>query len=295
MSMQQAILMGVLAIMIYAVALELKPADFRYVARHPRAVLVGLAAQFALLPGATFLATLWLDLPASAEAAMLLVAACPGGAMSNVITHFARGNLALSMSISAVSNVLALLFTPLLFVAMVARNPETAAWARAIAVDPRDLWISLFLLLALPLAAALLTSRFAPAWARRLRAPLGRFAVIALAVFIVAAVASQWRLFLVELTRTFPWVVAHNALGLAAGAGAAWLAGLGALERRAVTVEGGMQNAGLALGIIAAQFGNDLGMYAVAGLWGIWHLISGSGLALFWRASDRRLGEAQRA
>jgi BASS family bile acid:Na+ symporter len=66
-------------------------------------------------------------------------------------------------------------------------------------------------------------------------------------------------------------------------------------DRRAVTVEGGMQNAGLALGIIAAQFGNDLGMYAVAGLWGIWHLISGSGLALFWRARDRHHGEAQHA
>jgi BASS family bile acid:Na+ symporter len=293
--MQQAILMGVLAVMIYAVALELKPADFRYVARHPRAVLAGLVAQFMLLPGVTFLATLWLDLPANVEAAMLLVAACPGGAMSNVITHFGPGNLALSMSISAVSNVLALLFTPLLFAAMVARNPETAAWARAIAVDPRDLWISLFLLLALPLTAALLTSRFAPAGARRLRAPLGRFAVVALAVFIIAAVASQWRLFVIELTRTFPWVVAHNALGLLAGTGAAWLARLDKRDRRAVTVEGGMQNAGLALGIIAAQFGNDLGMYAVAGLWGIWHLISGSGLALAWRANDRRTEGVQHA
>lgn len=134
---QQAILMAVLATMVYAVSLELRVADFRYVARHPVAVAIGLAAQFVLLPGATLAATLLLDLPPATEAAMMLVAACPGGALSNVITALGRGNLALSLSISAVSNVLALVFTPLNFTLMVTSNPATAAWARSIAVDPK--------------------------------------------------------------------------------------------------------------------------------------------------------------
>lgn len=281
--MQQAVLMMVLATMVYTVSLDLRLGDFFYVARHPLAVGVGLVAQFVLLPGATLCATLVLDLPPATEAAMMLVAACPGGALSNVVTHFGRGNLALSLAISAVSNVLALVLTPLNFTLMVAANPDTAAWARSIAVDPRDLVVSLLLLLALPMSAALLTSNYAPGLAKRIRVPLARFAGVALFLFIVLAVAAQWRLFVVELTRTLPLVIAQNGLGLALGYGASLLAGLAVADRRAVVVESGMQNSGLALGIIAAQFGSDLAMIAVAGLWGIWHIVSGGTLALLWR------------
>ena len=170
---------------------------------------------------------------------------------------------------------------------MIAANPRTAAWARAIAVDPADLIVSLVLLLALPMSAALLTSRHAPELAARLRRPLGRFAVAALMLFIVGAVAAQWKLFLIELTRTLPIVIGHNALGLALGYGASVLARLKIADRRAVVIEGGIQNSGLALGIIAAQFHSDLAMVAVAGLWGIWHIISGGSLALLWRYLDR--------
>ncbi len=279
--------MAVLATMVYAVSLDLRLEDFRYVARNPMAVGAGLVAQFLLLPAATLLVTLLLDLPAAVMAAMMLVAACPGGALSNVVTYFGRGNLALSLSISAVSNVLALVFTPLNFSLMIAANPRTAAWARTIAVDPSDLVVSLVLLLALPMSAALVTSRRAPQLALRLRRPLARFAVAALMLFIVGAVAAQWKLFLVELTRTLPIVIGHNALGLSLGHGASVLAGLKVADRRAVVIEGGMQNSGLALGIIAAQFNSDLAMVAVAGLWGIWHIVSGGSLALLWRWRDR--------
>jgi len=275
--------MAVLATMVYAVALDLRAEDLRYVARHWLAVGVGLAAQFVLLPAATLVLTLLLDLPPAVEAAMMLVASCPGGALSNVMTHFARGNLALSLSISAVSNLLALALTPLVFTLLVTTNPDTAAWARAIEVDPVALVASLALLLALPMAAAMLTSHRAPALARRIRQPLGRFAAFALAAFIVLAVAAQWKLFLVELVRTLPLVVLHNGLGLALGYAAARVARLRAADARAVVIEAGMQNSGLALGIIAAQFGSDLAMVAVASLWGIWHIVSGGTLALAWR------------
>lgn len=286
--MQQAVLMLVLATMVYTVSLDLRIADFRYVATHPLAVGVGLVSQFVLLPGATLLATLVLDLPPATEAAMMLVAACPGGALSNVITHLGRGNLALSLSISAVSNVLALVLTPLNFTLMIGANPQTAAWARSISVDPRDLVISLLLLLALPMTAALLTTHKAPAFAARIRKPLGHFAAFALAAFIILAVAAQWKLFVIELTRTLPVVVMQNALGLGLGYVASVLAKLSVVDRRAVVVESGMQNSGLALGIIAAQFSSDLAMVAVAGLWGIWHIVSGGTLALLWRSLDKK-------
>jgi BASS family bile acid:Na+ symporter len=286
--MQQSILVLVLALMVFAVALDLRIEDLRYVARSPLAVGAGLVAQFVLLPVATWLATLALPLAPATEAAMMLVAACPGGALSNAVTWYGRGNLALSLSISAVSNVLALVLTPFNFAWMVAANPETARWAHAIAVDPRDLWTSLLMLLALPMACAMLVTRFAPAFAGRIRRPLGRFAIAALGVFIVLALASQWATFVRELGRTLPLVVAHNALGLLLGWAAARAARLPDGDARAVIVESGMQNAGLALGIVAAQFDADIAMVAVASMWGIWHIVSGGALATLWRRRDDR-------
>jgi len=291
---QQAILIAVLATMVYTVSLDLRPDDFRYVARHPLAVGIGLLAQFVLLPAATWLLTMVLDLPPATEAAMMLVAACPGGALSNVITAFGRGNLALSLSISATSSVLALALTPLNFTLMISANPETAAWARSIAVDPADLVLSLLLLLALPMSAAMLSSRYAPGFVARVRKPLARAAGVALGAFIVLAIAAQWRLFVVELGRTLPIVILHNGVGLALGWFGSVAARLNTADRRAVTIEGGMQNSGLALGIIAAQFDSDLAMVAVAGLWGVWHIVSGATLAVLWRRADRLSGPAIR-
>jgi BASS family bile acid:Na+ symporter len=293
--MQQAILMAVLMTMVYTVSLELRAEDFRYVARHPLAVGIGLLAQFALLPGATLLLTLALDLPPATEAAMMLVAACPGGALSNVITAVGRGNLALSLSISAAASVLALALTPLNFSLMIAANPATAAWARSIAVNPMDLVLSLVLLLAVPMSAAMITTTRAPEFAARIRKPLARLSALALGLFIVAAAGAQAKLFVIELGRTLPLVVLHNGLGLALGWIAARAARLAAADRRAVVIEGGMQNSGLALGIIAAQFDSDLAMVAVAGLWGVWHIVSGGALALAWRREDRSAKAAQLA
>ncbi len=282
----QHLLIAVLATMVFAVALDLKRADFVYVLEHPLGVGVGLMAQFVLLPLATLALTLALNLSAPVEAAMILVATCPGGALSNVVTAMARGNLALSVSISAVSNVLALVATPLNFAWMIAANPNTAAWAREISADPSDLWKSLVLLLGVPTAAAMALVAKRPRWAARLRQPLERFALVCLGLFIVVAVTTQLKTFVGVLASVLPLVVAHNALGLGLGYGASTVAGLPLADKRAVTVESGMQNAGLAMGIVAAQFAANLEMTAVAGLWGIWHIVSGYALVRLWRWQD---------
>jgi len=127
MTTQQLALSLVLALMVFSVALELKVDDFRRVAKTPRAVICGLIPQFILLPVGTWLAALALDFPATVEAAMVLVAACPGGSLSNVITHFGRGNTALSVSVSAVASIIALFATPFNFGWMIATNPATAS------------------------------------------------------------------------------------------------------------------------------------------------------------------------
>ena len=112
MNASQIVLSMVLATMVFSVALELRLDDFKRVAQEPKAVICGLIPQFILLPVATWAATLLLDLPPNVEAAMILVAACPGGSLSNVVTHMGRGNTALSVSISAVASIIALFATP---------------------------------------------------------------------------------------------------------------------------------------------------------------------------------------
>jgi BASS family bile acid:Na+ symporter len=289
MSTQQLILSLVLATMVFSVALELRLDDFKRVAQTPKAVICGLIPQFILLPVGTWLATLVLDLPSNIEAAMILVAACPGGSLSNVVTHLGRGNTALSVSVSAVASVIALFATPFNFSWMIATNPGTAAWLKTLALDPSGIWLSLLLLLAIPMALGLLASHRLPDLTARLRKPLGNFAVAALILFIVGGLIKERQLLTLGLLPLLLIVVLHNASGLLFGWITSTLMGVSVRDRRAVMIEGGMQNSGLALGIIALQFNSDLGMVTLASLWGIWHIVSGMTLAYFWRRQDARL------
>ena len=236
-----------------------------------------------------WLATLALDLPANIEAAMILVAACPGGSLSNVVTHMGRGNTALSVSISAVASVIALFATPFNFSWMIAANPQTAAWLRELSIDPSGIWLSLVLLLGIPLTLGLVFSHRLPALTQRIRKPLGHFAVAALILFIVAGLIKERQLLTLGLLPTLLLVVLHNASGLLLGWVTSIAMRVSERDRRAIMIEGGMQNSGLALGIIAVQFNSDLGMVTLASLWGIWHIVSGMGLALYWRRKDARL------
>lgn len=288
MTTQQLILSLVLATMVFSVALELRLDDFKRVAQTPRSVICGLIPQFILLPAGTWIATLLLDLPPNIEAAMILVAACPGGSLSNVVTHLGRGNTALSVSVSAVASVIALFATPFNFSWMIATNPATAAWLRELAIDPTGIWISLLLLLAGPMSLGLLFSHQLPSLTARIRKPLGKFAVLALLLFIVAGLIKERQLLTLGLLPLLLIVVLHNASGLFFGWIASVLMRVSKRDRRAVMIEGGMQNSGLALGIIAVQFNSDLGMVTLASLWGIWHIVSGMSLAFLWRRKDAR-------
>ena len=289
MNAQQIILSMVLATMVFSVALELRIEDFKRVAQTPKAVICGLIPQFLLLPVATWLVTLWLDLPPNIEAAMILVAACPGGSLSNVVTHMGRGNTALSVSISAVASIIALFATPFNFSWMIATNPETASWLKELSIDSSGIYISLFLLLGVPLSLGLLASHRLPQLTERIRKPLGLFSLIALLLFIVASLIKERQLLTLGLLPTLLLVVLHNASGLFFGWATSKVMGVSEKDRRAIMIEGGMQNSGLALGIIAVQFNSDLGMVTLASLWGIWHIVSGMSLAYVWRRKDARL------
>lgn len=288
MTLAQLALSLVLATMVFSVALDLRIADFTRVAHRPRAVICGLVPQFVLLPVGTWLATLVLDLPPAVEAAMLLVAACPGGTLSNVVTHVGRGNTALSVSISAISSVMALFLTPFNFTWMMATNPSTAHWMRDLAMDPSEIWWSLLGLLALPMALGLSLSHHFPKLAAAIRKPLGAFSLAALLALIALGLYRERDVLGDHFLPQLVIVVLHNASGLLLGYLCALAFHLRERDRRAVMIEGGMQNSGLALGIIAVQFENDRGMVIIASLWGIWHIVSGLALALWWRRNDAR-------
>lgn len=279
----QLILSLVLALMMFAVALHLRWADFALVARMPRAVVAGLIPQFLLLPAATWALTMVLDLPANVELAMLLVAACPGGNVSNVVTHFARGNAALSVTLTAVASAAAVVMLPLNFAWTAAANPETERLLVALAVDQKLLWLNLLAMLGVPMVLGLWLGARRPQLAQRLQKPLGRMALGLLLVFIVAGLVGQRQLLTLSLLPTFALVVLHNLLGLGVGWLSARLFRVGWAERRTITIEVGMQNSALALAVIASQFQNDLGMVIIASLWGIWHIVSGLLLAAVWR------------
>jgi bile acid:Na+ symporter, BASS family len=288
MTAQQLILSLVLATMVFSVALELRVQDFTRVAQAPRAVVAGLVPQFLLLPGATWIATLLLDLPPNTEAAMILVACCPGGSLSNVVTHLGRGNTALSVSISAVAAVMALFLTPFNFTWMVSTNPATAAWLKQLDIDASAIWWSLLALLAVPMVLGLLFSHRLPALTASIQKPLANFALVALLAFIMLGLFRERHLLTAQILPQFTVVVLHNAGGLLLGWIGATAFRVAERDRRAIMIEGGMQNSGLALGIIAVQFNADLGMVIVASLWGIWHIVSGMSLAFWWRRKDAR-------
>ncbi|CAN5663795.1 bile acid:sodium symporter family protein [soil metagenome] len=286
MTLAQLTLSLVLATMVFSVALDLRVADFTRVAHRPRAVICGLVPQFVLLPVGTWLATLVLDLPPAVEAAMLLVAACPGGTLSNVVTHVGRGNTALSVSISAISSVMALFLTPFNFTWMMATNPSTAHWMSDLSMDPSEIWWSLLGLLAVPMALGLSLSQHFPKLAAAIRKPLGAFSLAALLALIALGLYREREVLGDHILPQLVIVVVHNASGLLLGFLCALVFRLRERDRRAVMIEGGMQNSGLALGIIAVQFDNDRGMVIIASLWGIWHIVSGLALALWWRRKD---------
>ncbi|GLZ89397.1 symporter [Metapseudomonas resinovorans] len=294
-SSQQLILGLVLAALMFGVALELRLAHFLLVLKRPLPALVGLLCQCLLLPWMTLVVTLFLDLRPGLELGMLLVAACPGGNLSNVITHLARGNTALSVSITSLSCLLAIISLPLNFAATASLNPDTAAFLHgqmsSLDVDAGGIVGGLVVLLVLPLLAGMLVGNLAPAFSARVLPWFKRFSLLAFGVFLVAAAAGNWQLLVANAGLVLLVVVGHNASALLLGWSASRLTGLAEADRRALTIEVGMQNSGLALGLILTQFGGQLDMALVAGFWGIWHIVSGLLLVVVWRRRAPRVQE----
>jgi BASS family bile acid:Na+ symporter len=269
------IINAAIGLMMLGVALELKLDDFKRILVAPKAPLIGLAAQFVLLPAFTFLLTLIINPPASIALGMILVAACPGGNLSNIMTYLARGNCAISVSMTAVSTVAAIVMTPLNLALWGSLNPHTAGILRKVSLSPLDVFITVFIILGVPLCIGLLISRLFPALAAKVRKPFKIFSLVFFIGIVVAALAVNWQNFLHYVGLVFIGVLIHNALALNLGYWTGRLCGLPETDNRAVSIEVGIQNSGLGLVLVFNFFNGLGGMAILVAWWGIWHIIAG--------------------
>ena len=273
------LLNAILAVVMFSIAIDLKPGDFKALAKAPKPMLVGLASQFIVLPVLTFLLVIVVQPQASVALGLILVAACPGGNISNFITHRAGGNAALSVSMTAFATVAAIVLTPINIAFWGSLYGPSAEILRATAIDPLSIAITVSLMLVLPLVLGVTFNVRRPDLTRKLRLPLQWLSMAIFIAFVILALAANWGLFLNFAGAIAGLVIIHNALGLAGGYTTASLAGLSPFDRRAVTIETGIQNSGLGLVLIFAFFGGLGGMAIVAAFWGVWHAMSGLALA----------------
>ncbi len=273
---------AVMATLMFGIALELSPKDFAKVAREPKAAVVGLTSQFIILPAATFLLIQVLRPPPSVALGMILVAACPGGNVSNLIVFMSGGNAALSVGMTAVSSTAATLLTPLNFAFWASRDAGASKLLAEVAISPWSILLPLILLLGLPMLLGMWTGARFPSLAARVRKPLRNFCGIVFFVFVLFSFYKNIGVLGAEFLPVLFIVVVHNATALGLGYGAAKIMQLSPRDCRTISIEVGIQNSGLALGLIFAVFHGLGGMAIIAVLWGLWHIVAGSVLAAFW-------------
>jgi bile acid:Na+ symporter, BASS family len=277
-----AALNAVLAFLMFGIALDTRLEDFRRVLRMPLAFSVGVGAQFVALPAITFGLTLLLGVAPSIALGMILVACCPPGNISNILTHRAKGNVALSVSMTAVSNAIAIVAMPVNFAFWGGLHPTASALLRTISLDPLEMALHILVIIGLPFVLGIACANRFPNWTARFKKPMRILSFITLIVFIVGAIAGNWRYFLDYVGLVIVAVALHDALAFSTGWLCARAFGLADYDRRALSIEVGIRNAGLGLVLIFGFFGGLGGMAVVAGVWGFWDIIAGLALASWW-------------
>ncbi len=273
---------AVIGLMMFGVALDIKLADFARIARSPKAPAIGLVAQFMLLPALTCGLTLVLNPLPSIALGMILVAACPGGNLSNLVTYLSGGNTAVSISMTAVSSAAAILMTPLNLMFWGGLNPATAQILREVHLSPVDVFVTIFVILGIPLAAGLLVARWKPLLVEKVRKPFKILTVVIFVSVVGAALGANIKTFWQVIGMVVFAVLLHNALAISTGYLAGRLARLPPRDTRAVAIEVGIQNSALGLVLVFNFFDGLGGMAIIVAWWGIWHIISGLTLAFFW-------------
>ena len=282
----------ILAFVMFGIALQMNLTDFKNVIQKPKSFVLGVTLQIFLLPFLTFLLCLALRpiLSQSVAMGMILVAACPGGNISNFITSLAKGNVPLSISMSAFSTLNCVIITPFNFSFWGNLYSNASKLVMPIEINFWEMAQTVLVLLGIPIIAGILFARYFPKATQKLIKPMSIFSIIAFIGFIVAALAANLSYFMKYIHLIGLIVILHNAVALLSGNCVSRLARLPKKDIRSLTIETGIQNSGLGLVLIfnPRLFDGLGGMAFIAAWWGIWHIISGMGVAYFWQWKDKR-------
>ena len=277
-----------LAFVMFGIALDLSLKDFRRVLEFPKAVAVGLSSQLILLPLATFILVILWQPHITIALGLILIAACPGGNISNFAVHIAKGNTALSVTMTSVVTLGAVVLTPLNFHLWAGWFPGSAELLRDIHLDFWKMAAIVVKLILIPLVIGMVTAHYLPKWVQAARKPVKILSMVIFMAFIVFAILANLDNIRKYIYLVFWIVILHNLLALVIGYNYARLWGLHEKDRRAITMETGIQNGGLGLILIFNFFGGLGGMALVAAWWGIWDIFSSLALAFWW--SKRKSG-----
>lgn len=271
-----------LGFIMFGVALDLKLADFKRVVLHPKSSIVGLIAQWLLLPLLTLLIIYIVQPQPSIALGMVLVAACPGGNISNFISKLAKGNAALSVSLTALTTSAAIVMTPLTFAFWSSFVPQTQGLINSISLNFWDMFSTIVYLIVIPVLIGLSFSHYFPKFTNSIKKPINILSILIFTVFVIVAFLKNSDYFLEYIHIIFFLVLLHNGLAFMGAYFLAKASGLRMEDRKSIAIETGIQNSGLGLILIFNFFDGLGGMAIVAGWWGVWHIVSGLSLAYFW-------------
>ena len=275
----------ILAFVMYGVALGIKPQIFVEVFKKPKSVLLGILCQLFLLPAFTCLLAILLTgwISPMMGLGMILVAACPGGNISNFMSSLAKANIELSVSLTAISTALAVILTPFNFWcwgSIYLHSAAVSAEIPTLVIPLWDVFKTIFILLGIPLVLGILTSHYLPKVAAVLKKPLQWLSIGIFVAMVVLSFGSNLDAFLKCIKYIFLVVLVHNLLALGIGFGVGTIGKVPYKDRRTLTIETGIQNSGLGLALMLgtslfANFPPHGGMLVITAWWGIWHIISG--------------------
>lgn len=284
----------VLAFVMFGVALGIHVQMFKDVLKHPKSAMVGFFSQAIGLPAITFLIVILLNrwITPMVAMGMILVAACPGGNISNFMTQFSKGNTELGISMTAISTALSTIITPFNFMLWGGFyvnfvNRRAADALQELHIDTFQMFETVFILLGIPLILGILTAKYLPKIAEKLKKPMQYFSILFFVAMVVIAFGNNLDLFVKYIGFIFILVFIHNGVALSMGYGLASAFKLPDIDRRTIAIETGIQNSGLGLVLLFNPkiFPPDLaigGMLFVTAWWGIWHIVSGLSLSFYW-------------
>lgn len=271
-----------IGIIMFGVALGITMEDFKRLIRNPKILLVGIFSQFILLPALTFLAIIIIKPYPSFALGMMMIAACPGGNVSNFYSKMAKGNAALSVSLTAFATLVCLVMTPFNLQFWGSLYEPTNAILQTVELDPFELFKLVLLILGLPLVLGMIVNRNFPVAAAKLERILKPFSMIVFIALIIIAFYENIDIFLDYIHLVAALVIFHNIGAFIIGYYTAKGFGLEKRDVKTISMETGIQNGGLGLLLIFGFFEGLGGMALLAAFWGIWDVFSGMALGSYW-------------